>query len=805
MRAIARDIALAARRLTGSPRQTAAAVAVLALGIGATTAIFSVLEGVLLRPLPFAEAERLVVLTRPGTLEADVSIADGADLRESTTTLEEMALFLPFWSFDWAGRGEPLRLVGSPTEPELFEVLGVEALRGRLIGAEDNRLGGPRVAVIAEGFWRRQLGADPGAVGSTLRLNGETVTVIGVVPDHADFLSAGVDLWVPAAVELPWAWETRGTNNFEVVARLADDVLLDAARDELRALSEGLAEQYPRTNQGKILEPRLLLDALVGDLEPRLWLSQLAVAVVLLIACANLAQLGLAAGLRRERGLAVHLALGGSRAAILRQALIESGLTAALGGALGLVVAALGIPALLALLGELPRGAEVGLYLPVLFFAAATTLVAGLFFGLLPAAWAARRDPAVLLGRGGRGATRGARRLFDLSVIGQVALALSLLVVSGLLLRAFQDLRATDPGFSPGGAVTANLVLPENRYGELPRQTAAFQGILDAVEAIPGVSSAAFVIGAPLTEFGSIGHAVRFADRPPPADGEEAGARNRPVLGPYFETLGIPLLGGRAFSPADDAEAPRVAIVNERFARRHWPDGEALGERVAWRLGDEIGEWMTVVGVVGDVRTLGLGLPEEVTIYTPWLQRQHDWQRFGTVVARGDVEPSSLAAPLRAAVWSVDPALPVPEVTPMQILLRRSVARERLSASLGALSAAIALLLALQGLYGLLSREVARRGREIGIRMSLGASPSRVVREILRRGLARALVGTVVGVVGAIAAARWIASAIPGVGAADPWTVVAVTALLVAAAAAASWLPARRAARLDPAVALRQE
>ena len=807
MHVTSQDLRYAIRQLIRHPGFTAIAVLTLGLGIGANTALFSVVDGVLLEPLPFPQSDRLVALTRPTGGEADMSVPDAVDLREATSAFDEIAPYLAPWNFDLTGEGPPEQLTGAVVGPEYFRALGVRPLLGRTITPADDRRGGERVAVISEGFWRRRLGADPAVVGRTITLSDHPLTIIGVAPDRFDFLQAGLEVWVPIAVEAPWTLDNRGTNNYEAIARLEADATLDQANSELKTVSERLAGEYPNTNQGKVLTAVRLRDFLVGDVRPALILLLAAVGLVLLIACVNLANLLLVRSARREHEIAICLTLGGDRARVARGLLIESLVVAVAGAALGILIASLGTDVLVRLApAGLPRIEEIGLNGRALGFTAGLSLLTGLLFGLVPAMHIAHGAPSTLLRGGGLRASAGRerRRLLNVFVVSQVALAFVLLVGAGLLIRSFRALRHIDLGFEPRHLVLANLVLPESRYGEPDRQTAAFRSMVESLEEEPGVERAAFVIGAPLLGM-AIGHAVLFDDRPPPEPGQQAGARNRPVIGDYFRTMGIPILRGRGLDWHDDANAPRVAVVNEIFANQYWPDGSPIGKRIAWQLEGQKPSWMTVVGVASDVTTFSMRLGDGPTVYTSYLQREEDWQRFGTIVARTRTDPAEMATVVRDAVWSVDPDVPVATVATGEQLIRGALARDRFDSRLVAVFGLVALLIAVQGIYGVLSYAVTQRRNEIGVRIALGAQRRHVLRTVLRTGAILTLTGLTLGAVVALLLSRFLSDLLFGVQPTDAISFLAVAATVGVTALLAAYLPALRATRVDPVQALRYE
>jgi putative ABC transport system permease protein len=811
------DLRYGFRFFRKSPLFAAAAVATLAIAIGANAAIFTVVNGVLLNPLPRPEPDRLAFITRDG----DVSIPDARDWRATSRSFESISLFLRNWAFDWTGQGEPERLNGSVADSELFRVLRVKPALGRFYDARDDRAGGDRMAVLGWGFWKRRFGGDRSVIGRVITLSDHPVTVIGVAPPEADFLRDGVDLWVPTAVETPWALEERGTNNFDAVGRLVPGVSIAKAREEMVSISMDLAHKYPKTNARKIVEPIGLLDYMVAGIRPALWVLLAAVGLVLVLGAANLASLLLARAAVRRPEIALRLAIGASPSRILRQLVTEGLLLSTIGGALGLALAWTGKDLLLAIApGAVPRAADVALDARVVLFALLLAVATGVIFGLAPAFRLTGTDPASALAAGGRssgGPTR--HRLLGLVAAGEVALASLLLVGAGLLLTSFSRLMGAPLGFRPDHVLTAQLVLPESRYSARADQTRAFTSIVDRINALPGVVSAASVIGPPLQR-GGIGGSLLFEGRAEPdpsapRPGGRAGlvgrpsSRSRPVVGDYFRTMRLPIVKGRAFTSADREDSVPVAIVNRRFVARYFGNENPIGKRVSWQgWSPELAKnpkWMTIVGIAEDVRTADITEPDEVALYAPYSQRPADWQRFGTILARTNGDPAQLAQQLREAVWSFDPSLTVSDVVTLEERRAGVLASRRFTSLLLAVFGGAALLLSLQGIVGVLSYMVGERRREIGIRIALGASPRDVFGSVLRQAAGMTFAGLAAGILAAVALTRLIAGLLYGVGPNDPATFALAAALVVAAALGACLAPARNAMRTDPIEAIRAE
>jgi predicted permease len=802
MDTLGQDARHALRLLRKSPGFTTAAVLTLAVGIGVSTAIFSVVNAVLLRPLPFDAPDRLVFITREG----DVSVPDGIDWRAESRTHQEIALFLRGWAFDLTGDGEPERLNGSVVEPDYFRVLGTPPLLGRPIQPADNLPGAPQVAVLSHAFWTRRFAADPSVVGRGIVLSDVPTTIVGVMPAAFDFLGDELDLWVPVAPAVPRFLEERGTNNFDAIGRLRPGVSVEAARAEMVAISERLEKQYPRSNRGKIVEPMPMQEFMVGAVRRSLWVLQGAVALVMLVGSVNLAGLLLARASARAGEFALRTAIGASRGRLLRQLLVEGVLLALLGGGVGLLAAVWGREALVAAAPEtLVRLREVPLDGRVLLFGLAAALVAGVLMSLAPALQVWRADPGSFLKGAGK-ATGGAsrHRLLGGLVVAELACACVLLVGGGLLGRTFARLQNLSLGFESQGLLTAEVVLPESRYGTRETQTQAFAQMVERASALPGVASAAYVITPPLSPRGGIGSPLKFATPPDQMRTDNPGARVRLVHGDYFGTLRLPIREGRALAATDGDGALPVAVVNERLAREFWPGRSPIGERLSFGWTDEP-RWMTIVGVAGDLKGTQVTAQDSLTVYAPYVQRVTDWQRWGTLVVRTRVEPHTLARPLKEAVWSVDPTLTPDQVVTVEDRRAEQTAQQRFNALALVSFAAVALLVALQGVYALLAYAVEERRREIGVRMALGATGGDVLRLVLGRGLRLAALGLAGGLALAFGLGRTLDSLLFGVAPTDALTFLAAASLLGVTALVACTLPAWRASRVDPIAVLRSE
>jgi putative ABC transport system permease protein len=792
MRAFINDVRVAIRILARSAGFSATVIATLTLGIGASIATFSVVSGVLLHPLPYPQSDRLVVLTR----ESQVSVPDAVDWRERSRAFEDIAL-LAQWDFDLTEPGTaPERLNGAVIEPRIFHVLGVHALIGRELQSDDNRPGGPRVVAIAHRLWVRRFNSDPAILTRAITLSGLTYSVVGVLPDAADVFGDNVDLWGVEAIETPWARTSRGSNNFDAVGRLANGVTLDAARADIMAISRALAAQYPETNQGKIAGATRLLDVLVGAVRAPLWLLLGAVTLALLLASANLAGLLLARAETRRPEIALRRALGGSRFALVRQLVTEGFVLVATGTVLGVLLAVAGREALLSVApASLPRASEIGIDLGVLVFATALAIVTGVAFTLGPALALVRSSPASSLASRGK-LTPHSKGMLRGLVVAELAVGLVLVTGAALLVRSVVGLERIDLGFNPAGVVTADLVLPSQRYGTRQLQTPAFRSVVQALSTTPGVEAAASVVGLPLSNMMHVGHRIVVEGRSP------LSVSDRAVMGDYFRAMQVPIVRGRAFTDADREGSAPVAIVNHALAERLWPGASPLGARIRWDGVEGNPPSMTIVGVAGDIVGNDLVSGDEPAVYVPYAQRTEDWMRFGTIVVR--VRDTRIAsAAMTAAMSRVDPDVPLAHIGSMIDRKGATLAQQRFDAFALAIFALGALILALQGVYGTVSYLVEHRRREFGVRVAVGATTGDVVRLVLRDAAGVALVGVVLGSLVAFAATRLLGGLLYGVRPED-FTTHAIAAIALAAAAiAGAYIPARRAARADPATSLR--
>ncbi|MDQ3995983.1 MAG: ABC transporter permease [Gemmatimonadota bacterium] len=804
MQTLLQDLRYAARSFTRRPSFTLAVVLTLAVGIGANSAIFSVVNGVLLRPLPYAAQDRLATVFGRYVESGRTSFSypDFNDLREQATSFERIAAYGSS-GVTLTGVDEPERLQNGLTVGDLFGVLGVRPLLGRTFRPEDEKYGSHRVAILSHRLWTRRFAGDPNVVGRVMNLSGNPYVVVGVAPPTMRVPSSA-DLWIPFAVNPTNRPPARRSEFLGVIGRLKAGVSVARARADVAAVARRLAQAYPETNANFFTGVSLLRDEVVGPIRPALIVFMTAVGLVLLVACGNVANLMLARAAARTREIAVRVSLGAGRTRLVRQLLTESLLLALAGGVLGLALAAWGVSALKAMRpGNIPRIEEIALDWRVVAFTLGVAALTGLVFGLAPALQAARGDVRGALQAGGRGASGGALdRLRGALVASQVAFALVLLVGAGLLIKSFARLQDVDPGLRPDNLLTFRISLPASRYPSDTTRRLLFGALEERLAALPGATSVAAVTNLPIG--GDYPYASFFiegvTERVP---GVMQDAVPLGVTPDYLRTLGIRLRGGRAFTPQDGPTSSRVALVNAEMARRFWRGKNPIGSRIT--MGDPQDTsaiWRTVVGVIENTRLESLDRDPYPQMVFPAAQYDRGTMDFAI---RTSVPPASLIPAVRREVRVLDRDLPLYYVKTMDERLSEVVAQPKVNLVVLGAFAALALLIAAVGTYGVMAYAVAQRTRELGIRVALGASGERVVRLVVRQGMVPALVGVGIGLVGAALGARLLASLLYGVGTHDVPTFATAVAALGAVALAACYIPARRAANADPMLALRSE
>jgi putative ABC transport system permease protein len=806
MESLRSDISYALRNLLKRPGFTIIAVATLALGIGANTAIFSAINALLLKPLPFPELDRVVAiwdkLPSRGVLHNEVAMANYLDWQAQSQSFEQLGLYR-WWNANLTGAETPERIQGFLVTANYLDALGMKPIMGRNFLPEENQPGKDAVAIITHSLWQRRFGGDPNILNKTITINSIVRTVVGVMPEHFNF-PKGAEIYAPLPMT-PEVMRSRGSHSYYVVGRLKPGVSIQSAQADIDNLAARLEQQYPETNAGWGATVFPIVADTVRQYDTALWVMMAAVGFVLLIACANVANLMLARATGRRKEMALRAALGASRWRIIRQLLTESVIVALLGGALGILIGFWGIDALRAgNPGDAARFApgwyQLGINFSVLAFTLGLSLFSGIVFGLAPALQMSKVNLNDSLKEGGRQTSGSSHRLRSSLVVFEVALSLMLLVGAGLLARSFLSLLRTDPGFNPDNVLTMNLVLPGAKYREQPQRTAFYNDLIQRVKTYPGIESAAAVNYLPLGGSNSSeSYLVEGVPEPGPGQGNEG--RYRVSTPDYFRTMGIRILTGRGFTEQDKAGAPPVVVVNETLARKHWPGEDPIGKRIRFDGPAERMPWMEIVGVVQDVKH-ELNIPVTPEYYLP--HAQDPWSAM-VLVAKTSVEPGSLANAIRQQVWAVDKDQPVFDVRTMQEVRSMSVALYSFSSVMLAIFAGVALLLAAIGIYGVMAFAVTQRTQEIGIRMALGARAFDVLNLVVRHGMKLALLGIVIGLAGAWALTRFLKQMLVGVETTDLLTFSVVSICLLLAAFVACYLPARRATKIDPLIALRYE
>ncbi len=810
METLLQDIKYGVRTLLKKPGFTVVAVVALALGIGANTAIFTVVNAVLLSALPFRNADEVVMVwehNRPRDRRENViSPANYLDWQDQNTVFAEMGAFYDGRA-NLTGFDTPEEIPVQAVTSNIFQLLGANPVVGRTFAADEGTEGKTNIVVLSHSLWQRRYGGDPSIVGQTIQLNGNNYTIIGVMPRNFTlYIKRGTlsgkqaDAWRPIAFTAQH--RVRQGRFMSAVARLKPGVTVEQAQAEMNAIAGRLEEQYKEFNNGWGVNIVPIKDQLVGEIRPALLVLLGAVAFVLLIACANVANLLLARAASRQKEIAIRTALGAGRWRVVRQLLTESVLLATVGGVLGLLLAMWGTDLLLALSPKDLLGIkDIGINPQVLGFTLIVSLLTGIIFGLVPALTASRANLNLALKEGGKtSAADGGHSLRNLFVVAQVALALVLLIGSGLMIKSFMRLQSVNPGFNSENLLTVRMLLPASKYREDHQVISFFNQIVGRVETIPGVRSASAINFLPFTGlaaatgFTVVGH-------PQPGVGEEPGTEVRVAQPGYFETMGIPIIKGRTFTDKEATELSHVVIVNEAMVKEHFPNQDPLGQKLLIDMMDKPAP-CEIIGVVGDVKHHGLDT--EVRPFAYWPPPELTYS-FMSIVVRTDSDPDTIAAAIQREVSVMDKDLPIADVRMMQDLISESVSRSRFSTLLLTIFAGVALVLAAVGIYGVMSYSVTQRTHEIGIRMALGAGRSNVLRLVVGRGMLLTAIGLAIGLGASFALTRFLSSMLFGISAVDPITFAMVTAVLGSISLAACYIPALKATKVDPMIALRYE
>jgi len=796
------DIRFAIRSFAKSPGFTAVAVLALALGIGANAALFSVINAVLLKPLPYRQPQQLVRIyeTFLPSGFGSVSLPNYQDWRRQSHVFEHLEAFST-GSMNLQNDANPERIPSVVATAGLFDMLGAQAMSGRTILPDEDQPGKPEVAVISERLWKRRFGRDPNLLGSKITLDGKPTTVVGIMPASFEFPPGSPDrtLWLP--MQLPPSVNfNRGSHWMNVIGRLKPGQSVESAVADMKPIAARIAEQFPDAQKGRGIMVRSLQEVLVGNIRPSLLVLMGSVGFVLLIACANVANLLLARAASRKREVAVRAALGASRGRLIRQFLTESMLLALAGGAVGAFLADAGVQALMVLAsGQIPRATEVHVDGTVFMFLLGVCVLCGIIFGAVPAFHSTGRHAQDGLKEGGRSGGAGAQseRYRNALVIAEFALALVLLIGAGLLLRSFVALNAVDSGVKAGGVLTMSVSLPLGKYPNGSMWQRFYEPALDRIQALPGVRAVGMIKLLPLQNWGTNGD-FAIEGRPPAQPGQAPFAESREISPGYFRAMGIPIVKGRDLSAQDSANSLPTAMINDALARKYFQGEDPLGQKIQWD------GWRTIVGVAGNIHQAGLNRDPLPELYFPAAQRPGGIAGM-TLVISANVEPTSLTRAVESAIHSVDPSQPVFGVKTMERVVTDSLSSQRLFVWLLGVFAAIALILASAGIYGVMSYLVTRRTQEFGVRMALGASANDILRMVLRQSLMLIAVGVAIGLAGAFAVTRVLTNFLFGVKPTDLAAFGAVSMVLIVVALIATYLPALRATKVDPMVALRYE
>ena len=819
MESILQDTRYSVRSLIKTPGFTAVAVLVLALAIGANTAIFTLVNAVLLRPLPYPNADRLVMLweTNPrfqiGVDTLPVTPGTFMDWREQSSVFEYISA-LGVGRFNLSGADEPERISGASVSPNFFQLMGIEPKLGRAFQDDEEKAGASKVVVISYALWQRRFSGAEDIVGKPMTLDGESYTVIGVAPEGFQFprarelpyfvgVSSPTELWRPMTLTDDFVNRKRANHQLSVIAKLKPGVTREQAQAEMAAIAARLEQAYSE-NQGIGAKVVPLSEQVVGNSRVALLVLMGAVALVLLIACANVGNLMLTRSSARRKEIAIRTALGASRGRVVRQLLIEAVLLSCASAIAGTLLSFWGVKAMLSLSSQnLPRVSEISIDVRVLGFTVAITLLTSLLFGVTPALQASKINLTEALKEGSRGLSggRGRNRVRSVLVIAEVALSLVLLIGAGLMIKSLAYLLKVDPGFKPDRTLTMNIALLGSKYASVNQQIAFFEDVTNRVEALPGVESAGLISSAPLSS-GVYAGGFSIEGRAPASANEDLSADRRMISPEYFNALGIPLIKGRSFTDRDNQASTGVAIVSESLSRRFLGYEDPVGKRIKLGGRDSTRPWLSIVGIAGDVRDTALESEARPCVYVPYPQ----FASLGmTLVVRTDADSKALIPAIRDEVWAVDRDQPVTDIKTMDQYVSDSASPRRANAMLLGVFAALALVLAAVGMYGVMSYGVTQRVHEIGIRMALGAQKSDVIKLIVGSGMALVLAGIMIGLAGALALSRVLSSLLYEVSATDPMTFGGVSLVLIAVALLASYIPARRATKVDPMIALRCE
>ncbi len=805
MNTLWQDLRYGVRMLLKNPGFTAVVVLALAIGIGANTAIFSVVNAILLWPLPYKNFDRISMIwmdnPKLGVKEDWHSYPNYLDYKEQNQVFEDMAAFNNR-SFNLTGTGEPVRALGLWSTASLFTVLGIQPALGQVFTDENEEPGKDLVVVLSDGLWKRRFGSDAGIIGQSISMNGVSRIVLGVMPPGFNFPEKTTEFWIPIPIT-PQRKQARTLISYKAVGRLKPGVTLAQAQADMSVIAKRTDDQYFQSDYGINLV--LLHDQETHKVRSALLVLLGAVGFVLLIACANVANLLLARAAIREKEVAIRLALGARRWRIVRQLLTESALLGLVGGAVGLLVAKWGLAALLALApADIPRLDQAIIDVRVLLFTLAVSLVTGLVFGVVPAFQASKPDMNDALKEGGRGSTGGGAgiRVRNLLVVSEIALSLVLLVGAGLLIRSFIRLQQFELGFNPRNLITMRVQLPGSKYREAPQISVFYKQLLERIQSVPGVISAGAISDIFLTDTPN-SDSFTIEGRPIQTGVESIEVPFDAVSPSYFRVMGIPLLRGREFDDHDVAGAPDVAIINNTFVERFFPGEDPIGKRYVYGTpGPENNKWITIVGIVGDMRRTGFDRAVRPETFRP--ESQYADSRL-TIVARTSGNPATFAGALRDEVWAIDRDQPVYDMKTMDQTLSEMLSQRRFNMLLLGIFASVALLLAALGIYGVMSYSVTQRTHEIGIRMAMGAQTRDVLNMVVKHSLMLALAGIGVGLIASLVLTRLMSTLLYGVSATDPLTFIAIPLVLAGVALGACLVPARRATKVDPMIALRYE